>query len=378
MTLSIKSLYALDLAGTEVSRFSSALRGNLSAAKQNIQAIETMREAVFHPHLYLPLPQYSSSVKEPYKGTCQSFISEVKDTVNNTVNSMNYSAATPLLKTIGQLNEGKTFQAMHISSENEYPLSNCAGMSHAILKNLKKEHGIEGMLAVTRANLYTPFEHSAVIAECADGYVYVESCDDEEKRLIAVAFNSSVYGNGWSISATKPGNASPLILKRLSIDESRVETNFYSTNVINGDSIVMRKHLIFCASRCFPIVNTEQTKIIAIYPNKKEIVLEDRSDKENVKKETFSFEAIRSGPLKNTEGFFTKFQEFVKDGFVSPQELEQQLVTIATQEDRIRELYANIHIPPEKKKEGKPLIHKPAESPMPSISPQGFINSLLW
>ena len=382
MLFNTNSLYALDLARTEVTRFArenpstSALdprgmKGPLSITQQNIQAIETICERVFHPHLYLPLPQYSLPITKPYNGTSGELISKIRDTVESTMDSLNYSALNPWLKTLAKMEQGKSFLEVALSSKNELLATNCAGGTNALLKNVKDRFGIDLMFAVVRHNIYEPFGHAAAIAECTNGYVYIETCAPTEQRFTEIAFDSTLYGDGYSISSSKRGSVSPLIFKQYAKDDQPEEIGYYSTNIANGDNIVMKKHLIYCASKCVPILDTQGKKLIKIYLLQQKVVLEDRSDEENVKKETFAFELV-------TQDFLAKLQEFMKEGFeISSQELHQQIVTLASQNDRIKQLYAHLHIPPKKDKQETTLASPATTASTSSISPQGSIHSLL-
>lgn len=307
----------------------------------------TIREQLLSTQL-LPI-EYSASLPDAYAGTREQLLEKIRDTVNHTVDNLDYNGLEPFNKLLHQVEEGKTFRQIVINSQNEEYGSTCVGMSQAILKALKEECKIpNGMLAVQRVvsaagTENKPFEHAAVIIQCSDGYILLDPRSDPNQRIFSVPFNSTTTYEHFSIIASEPGSATPLIIKN---PERSYE---YCTNVANGDDLVMKHYIMdqvdaAMPEKAFPVSVYEKSgrsrKTIWVNPTLGKITLKDLTTSEPSKRsQIVTFEDILH------EGFKEKLQNFMGTDFHIPfDRLYKQLCTFASLEKRIKQIYRQTNI----------------------------------
>jgi hypothetical protein len=193
----------------------------------------------------MPSPQIGPGLPERYPGTMADLLDgvredepcTVKETVNRTINDISYNSLQPFNKTAKQISEGRNFLETRIDSRNEEETgSTCIGMSHALLKQLSDQHGIEGMFAAQRKK-GKAFEHATVILECTDGYVLLDPRSHPDYRIFPIPFDKSVTIHGTTFTAANPGSQIPIF-------QTDPKGEFeYCTNIANGDDLVA-KHFI--------------------------------------------------------------------------------------------------------------------------------------
>ncbi len=316
------------------------------------QLIPSIRERILSG--VFPLPEGVDQLPQPFNGTCKQLLSMVSETVHATVDHLDYNGLMPFLQVLDQLRQGKTFREIRIDSRNEETGSTCVGMSHAILKNLKENHGIEGTFAVQRKINAHPFEHGAVIVECSDGFVLFDARAVPSDRIFSIPFEQTRHYEGFSITAAKQRSAVPLMIKCEKSDDHPEVVFEYYTHVANGDDLVM-KHFVmevtFYPPHDFiPIsaydVDGLKTKYILIFPNQSKILLKnENASKENRTKE-ISFKSILE------EGFFQRLEAFMRpvhschvpDFHIPLGTVYEQIVSFVSQEERLKQLFRQTNL----------------------------------
>jgi len=291
----------------------------------------------------------------PFSGTRTELLQKIEGTVHATVNGLDYDGSRPYLKILDQLKKGKNFGEVRIDSRNEKYGSTCVGSSHAILKNLKEQHDVDGVLAVQRKRSTQSrahaFEHGAAIIECSDGFVLLDARSDPNRRIFSIPFGATQQYADFSITASRKGSTTPLILECPTADYE------YCTNVGNGDDLVM-KYFVMAAPfdhghEYFPIATYNQDgsdrKFIGVNLKESLIFLKDR--KAATKAENITFKSIRENPNQ----FRKKLSAFMEPresldlnesfaGFHIPVEVaHRQLYQLASQEARIQRLFTEAH-----------------------------------
>lgn len=287
----------------------------------------------------------------------------IEGTVHATVDGLDYDGSRPYLKIVDQLEKGKHFGEVGIDSRNEEYGSTCVGSAHAILKDLKDQHNVDGVLAVQRKksthSRAQALEHGAAIIECSGrdgeggGFVLLDARSNPDVRIFSIPFGATQQYAGFSITASHPGSTTPLILECQDADYE------YCTNVGNGDDLVM-KHFIMHAPfdhghEYFPIATYNQDgsdrKFIGVSLKESLIFLKDRKTPKGTRAENIPFKWIR----ENSEEFREKLAAFMDPresldpnesfaGFHIPVEVaHRQLVQLASQEARIQRLFSEAH-----------------------------------
>lgn len=292
-----------------------------------------------------PSPESGPSLSKTFKGTRNELITEIKETVHETVDKMDYNGLQPYLKILDQLESGKTFREVRIDSRNEENGSTCVGSAHAILKNLKDKHGVNGAFAVCRASYKHPFEHAAIIFECKDGYVLIDSRSNPADRIFSIPFESTLSCKDFSITTSKTGSAIPLTIKY----EKSNESFEYGIDVSNGDDIVM-KHFVMKTGSFLPISiynpDGSARKYVKVVHNESKIVLIDNNAPKEKREQTFTFKSILKGDLlPKLKAFMEPNYNCVNPGFHIPFDiLYQQITRLASQEEKIKQLYREVNI----------------------------------
>ena len=229
----------------------------------------------------LPSPQIGPGLPPQFPDTMEKFLDDVRDvhgggdpcsvrqTVNLTINNINYNGLQPFNKAAKQVSEGTDFLDTQIDSHNEEETgSTCIGMSHAILKQLREKHGVEGAFAAQRQRGRDALEHACVIVECMNGYVLIDPRSFPNERIFEVPHNRSVIINGKTFTGDKPRSTTPVI-ETHPYTEERPEMEFeYCTNIANSDDIIA-KHFMMEASS-FPVAAYFQEEHIATHYEKAE------------------------------------------------------------------------------------------------------------
>lgn len=188
-----------------------------------------------------PIPRLDER-PEPYKGQCHKLISTISRTVEETSNGWDYNGLPPYLETIRQMESGKSFTDTYLeASHNEAPATTCVGASRILLKQLKKRHGVEGMLAgMRRHGQRRPFCHAAVIVQCQDGYVLIDPYLASSKRILSLGFNQTIKPNSYTCAAASlPGADIPI---QLTYNGEEVLT--YHTHLANIDDLVFKNYMM--------------------------------------------------------------------------------------------------------------------------------------
>lgn len=301
------------------------------------------------------MPQIGAGLPEPFKGTRDELLKIITDMVHKTVNNLDYDGTQPFLKITAQLQQGKTFRQVKIDSRNEGRGSTCVGMSHILIKKLKQKN-IESSLAVQRKVLekghIQPFEHGAVIIECADGFVLLDARANPDDRIFSIPFGSTIHHKDFSITASKAGSLTPLIQKYEKTINHPETTFEYCVNVGNGDDLVMKyfvMHAPYTDLESMPIcvynLDGSEHKFILVFPNKTQILFKDQTVSKKNRPPAITFKSIRE------ENFRPKLEAFMAPNYCctvtkfnsSIDTVYRHIVQFAYQEKRIQQLFSQIH-----------------------------------
>lgn len=276
-----------------------------------------------------------ASLPGPFTGSCNEFVKRMGSAIHQTIDKMDYDGLRPYIKILDQLDKKRTLENIKIDSREEEQGSTCVGMSHAILKVLR-QNGVEGALAAQRRGSSEPLEHGAVIVECADGYVLIDSRSNPNYRIFQVPFNRTELFDGFTLTASHRGSTTPLTL--VTGDKQEFE---FCTNITNADDLIMKLYVLHSGMSFTPIScyfeDGSPKKYIMVLPSEGKIVLKDKTVKEGRTQE-ISFKAILE------EGFLLPTLEAFmgKDFQVSAETAYREIVRLVTQEARIKQLYEQI------------------------------------
>ncbi|MBS0621170.1 MAG: hypothetical protein JSS61_06905 [Verrucomicrobia bacterium] len=262
----------------------------------------------------IPSPQNGPGLPERFPGTMADLLDgvregescTVRETIKRTINDISYNSLQPFNKTVEQILYGRSLLETRIDSRDEEETgSTCIGMSHALLKQLSNQHGIEGMYAAQRKKGKAAFEHATVIVECTDGYLLLDPRSHPDYRIFPIPFDGSVTIHGKTFTAADRGSQIPIS----QID--RDEEWEYCTNIANADDIIT-KHFIMEApfnppeNPAFPIsayyLEGEKTgrgsRTIWVSPLQAKL--------------TFKNDTVEGGPERTS---IVSFKEVLDDGF---------------------------------------------------------------
>ena len=303
-------------------------------------------------------PQIGPGLPVRFPGTMADFLDgvredepcTVKETVNRTINDISYNGLQPFNKTAKQISDGRSFPETRIDSRNEEETgSTCIGMSHALLKQLSDQHGIEGMYTVQRKK-GEAFEHAAVIVECTDGYVLLDPRSHPDYRIFPIPFDKPVTFHGKTFTAASSGSQIP-------ISQTDRDGEFeYCTNIANGDDLVT-KHFIMEAP--FNPPENPAFPISAYYPDGDKTGRGSRTIWVSPLQAKFTFknDTVEGGAEKT---IIISFKDVLEDGFraqlerfyvagkpptfnIDVESLHAQLVQFVTNAGIIDEMFREIY-----------------------------------
>lgn len=307
----------------------------------------------------MPSPQIGPGLPNPFPGTMADLLDGVRDgdpctvreTVKRTINDISYNSLQPFNKTAEQISQGRSLLETRIDSRDEEETgSTCIGMSHALLKQLSDQHGIEGMYAAQRKKGKEALEHATVIVECTDGYVLLDPRSHPDHRIFSIPFDRPIIIHGKTFTAANRGSQIPIS----QID--RDEEFEFCTNIANADDIIT-KHFIMEApfnppeNPAFPIsayyLEGEKTgrgsRTIWVSPLQTKF--------------TFKNDTVESGPERTitisfkdilNDGFRAKLERFYVAGKpptfnIDVESLRKQLVRFVTNAGIIDEMFHEIY-----------------------------------
>jgi hypothetical protein len=239
--------------------------------------------------------------REVYPRTCDDFINRAADTVHRTVDTMDYDGLKPYIKLLDELERGKRFSEIKLSSEDDRRGSICTGMSLAIIRNILKEHHMRCMLAGRSMDTYG-FNHALAVMECQDGYVLIDNNPDRNTRLISAPFNKTTSYSFESpagppitffLKAGPPLSDTPL---KIIYEDGRSDE--ICTNVTDVEDLISKGYMRGGLSGYIPIVvyteDGEPRKDIKVFPALEKVVLKDHLT--NLRK-SFTFHQVLNGEL---------------------------------------------------------------------------------
>lgn len=293
--------------------------------------------------------KYTSSRPDPYPESCESLLGKIEGAVHNTMNHLNFNGLEPFVKLLNQMEDGKTFRQIRITSENDDYGSTCVGMSDAIIKTLK-ENGINsGMLAVQRIacsskeaasiqeSAAKPFEHAAVIIECQDGYIFLDPRAEPKDRVFSIPFGSTIDFPQFTLTSARKGSDTPLIVKYPKNDIEPERAFECCTNVANGGDLVLKHFMMDTLVNSFPVSTYDQKfrKTIWVNPTSGEVTFKNLSTTDpNKRTLKLKFKNVLDSKFKQ------QLSEFMGDDFHVPIDtLFNQFYRLASRLDRIKQLY---------------------------------------
>ncbi len=288
-----------------------------------------------------PRPLLGPGLPTPYPGTRDDFMRTASETVHATLNGFDYNGLQPFLKTIEQMQNGSSLLETTMDARGEEPGTTCIGMSHAVLKQLKALHGIEGSLAAKRQVGHFAFEHAAVIIECRDGYVLIEPNSNPNQRFFSIPFHGSLQTGALSFTAAGPGSSIPLSINGIAE---------YCTNIANGDELVakhfmmeapfMGKDPAFPVSAYYP--NGDGSKMVWVSPLRSKLTLINATlaKGDPARKHEISFDEVRQGELRpRLEQLYDKGQP----SFHIPLDtLHHQLITFVENAAMVDQMFRDV------------------------------------
>jgi len=257
----------------------------------------------------LPTSQFRYDFPKPYQGTRTELLSLISETVHTTLDHLDYNGLPTYIKLFEQLAMGRDFLETRMDSRNEEPGTACVGMTHALLKELKAKHGIEGMFAAQRLQGHRSFCHAVAIVQCTDGYVLLDPRSDPNIRIFSIPFNEEIQQGSISLTASKPGSTTPLRIT-YTTPEGDEETYEYCTHIENADDLVMKHFMMdapfappkapaFPVSAYFP--DGGASKCIWVSPLKSKLTLKNMTlPKEHPERTVeVSFREVQEGLLRS-------------------------------------------------------------------------------
>jgi hypothetical protein len=264
---------------------------------------------------------------------------------------LDYNGLPPFIKMLHQLRDGSSFLETEMDARGEEPGTTCVGMSHALLKQLKDKHGIEGSIGVLRNPTHPSFCHAAVIVECRDGYVLLDPNSNPSQRIFPVSFEQTTKFGSLSFSGGAPGSLTPIAMT-LTNDKGEGETFQYCTNIANGDDLVMKHFMMEApfegASPAFPVSsyypNGKGCKTVWVSPLQSKITLKNMTlpNTDPGRTVEISFQEIQEGLLRSRlESLYNAGQPTFH---IPLEELHEQLTRFVSNAELINQIFRDVRL----------------------------------
>ena len=219
-----------------------------------------------------------------------------------------------------------------VDSLNEKSGGFCAGQAHVCLENIKENHGIIGSLAAAEDSIGY-LHHAALVIECSDGIVFVDSRSCPEDRLFAIPYRTS-YKHGERtgfIAASEPGVQPPLTQIFLNEKGKEVDRHQFYTNIVNADDGIAKMFMAHTSTHWMPIATYKKDgkplKDIKVFLQEEKIVLKDHV---TGAKKTVRFSDIQEN------GCLADLELFMEEDFnYTPEKIHNQICKVASQSKRI-------------------------------------------
>jgi hypothetical protein len=275
----------------------------------------------------------------------------VNDTVHATLAQFDFNSLRPFLNLLRQINIGTSFRDASLKLFGEEQGTTCFGVSRALLKSLKQEHGVEGSLAVNRDCLMHTFHHSAVVVECSDGFVFIEST--YAPVLSSYPFGQvRPFGERYFMRASQPGSTIPLTLVLPSIEREHrmlpASTLEFCTNIANPEDLALKRYVIGCLwdpAQCIKIGRFDEDrrlrKFVSISLLQSKGILDTLDASGEHRTKDVSFHSILTGDgLREMMDFIGPRYCLSTPGLNTPLNiLRQQVVEVVSQAERLTNLF---------------------------------------
>lgn len=296
-----------------------------------------------------PRPLLGLGLPAPYSGTRELLMRTASATVHATLNGLDYNGLQPFLKTIEQMQNGRSVLETTMDARGEEPGTTCIGMSHAVLKELRAVHGIEGCLAAHRQVGQFSFVHAAVIVECKDGYVLIDPNSNPNERLFSIPFHASLTIGALSFAAAGPGSITPVSVT-YTCPGTEDRTFEYCTNIGNSDELVA-KHFMMEApfagdNPAFPVSayhpDGRGSKTVWVSPVASKLTLKNTTlaKGDPGRTDEISFDEVRQGELHPR---LKRLYDNGQPSFHIPLDtLHQQLITFVENAATVDQLFRDV------------------------------------
>lgn len=281
--------------------------------------------------------------------TCECLIKTISDTVDRTINHVDYSGLVDYFKFLQAIEKREFSSDWKLDFNKDGTGTACVGMSHAIVDSLKKEHGIEGTLVFQRIDSRHAFDHAAVMVKCSDGVVLIDPSSDPSNRLFSIPFEEMTKFKNFFAQAV--GDESGVVL-RGKYHERKVERSDpyekdesfeYCQAGDGGHSVMMYYMSSHVFSKPVAIVTYDpQTgkpiKAIKVFFDRQIIILKDfEKNVDGSKKREIVI------PFKKLMEQKSVLDEFMQTGFKSSSDVVyEHISTIASSIDLVREIFSRI------------------------------------
>lgn len=281
-----------------------------------------------------PQPTLTAVKPQPFASTGEKLISQISPEVHRTIDGIDYNGLESFGKLLTQLDRGKTFTEVNIDSREETSGSACVGMCHSLLKNLKKNCGVEGALAAQRKGGDGPFIHAVVIVECLDGFVLIDPRPDPSIRIFFTPFNSSICHKNFSLTAANKGSDIPL-----TVLYDKAERFECCTHIANADDLIMKHYVMHCTLSFTAMVrytkNGSVSKAILVFPNQAKLEMLNSYPQKT--KRVISLKALHKKEFLAILAIFMKSANPLKRSFrMSIKEIGEQVFRFASPKVRMQ------------------------------------------
>lgn len=164
-------------------------------------------------------------------------INTFSKSVHEVMEQMDYNGVQPFVKLIEHVKLGKALSELELSADREFPSTTCVGMTDAILRTIKREHDLDGLLVAQRKKGSHGFGHACALFYCADGFILIDPVSDPTKRIFSLAYSSETQVDDKHFTVKSATCHIPII------ESCPQGVHEYCAHILNAADLILKHYM---------------------------------------------------------------------------------------------------------------------------------------
>lgn len=215
----------------------SIVSHSLELQKKEISRLKSISIRVLFSSGAYPTPQFKKLTIPRVPFVLDQAYCLISKSVHDVVDSMDYNGIQPFVKLIEHVQTGSPISELNLNAEGEFPSTTCVGMTEALLKTLKNNHDLHGLLVAQRKIGQLGFQHACALLYCLDGFILIDPVSDPSRRIYLLPYQTTTEIEGKSFTTKSPHDLIP-------IKESSISGEFeYCSHILNAEDMILKHYM---------------------------------------------------------------------------------------------------------------------------------------